>query len=49
MKVIEFKNEDYVKSALKNCNWDVGAFLHSLIEENRRDIGLELYFFLSGK
>lgn len=31
MKAIEFKNEDYVKSALKNCNWDAGTFLHSLI------------------
>lgn len=37
-KNLEEKNEDYVKSALKNCNWDTGTFLHSLIEENRRDI-----------
>lgn len=38
MNVIEFSNELYVKLALKNCNWDAGTFLYSLIEENKRGI-----------
>lgn len=38
MKVIEFQNETYIKSAFKNCEWGAGKFLYSLIEENKRDI-----------
>lgn len=38
MEVIEFKNEQYIKTALKDCSWDAGKFLYSLIEENKREI-----------
>lgn len=38
MKVIEFQDEDYIKSYLKDCEWDAGKFLYSLIQENKRNV-----------
>lgn len=38
MEVIEFQNEEYIKNALKECDWGAGKFLYTLIQENKRDI-----------
>lgn len=38
MEIIEFKNEEFIKDALKNCDWGAGKFLYDLIEKNNRSL-----------
>ena len=38
MNIVEYENEEFIRTALKNCEWGAGKFLYDLIVEDRRSI-----------